>query len=304
MVAHCCDRLALPGMGNAKSERLTMKLKQFVRTLLAVVIASSACCSTLSAQTPVSPTVEQTQDGQTVSPNSPLLILVKGAAGENNSNRNSWRLKSGGLNSPSGNSGRFVQVGQSTSQSEADRDDSAKRSKKPNPCLRSNLLDSLYRARHLRRKCCKFNLVGPDVSASELNEWLKPVSARCVIINGASSSGPFVTALSGANRLVVTATKSGSEQNFARFGGFLSGTLQGQSADLDHDEEVSLLEAFLAAIRRPKSSIARTRDLRPSMHCSMTTAIKWERPATFTVVCGRPKHLNKASRSTVVSPRS
>lgn len=93
----------------------------------------------------------------------------------------------------------------------------------------------------------KFNLVGPDVTAKELSDWLKPLNSRCVVFNCFSSSGPFLTALSGNNRIIVTATKSGAELNFTRFGSFLAGSLQDLSADVDHDQEVSLLEIFLSA---------------------------------------------------------
>ena len=93
----------------------------------------------------------------------------------------------------------------------------------------------------------KFNLVGPDVSANDLSAWLKPVKAKCVILNCSSSSGPFVTALGGKNRVVVTATRSGTEQNFSRFGNYLSEVIGSLAADVDHDQEVSVLEAFLAA---------------------------------------------------------
>ncbi len=93
----------------------------------------------------------------------------------------------------------------------------------------------------------KFNLVGPDVSATELNDWLKPVNARTVVLNCSSSSGPFITALAGRDRIVVTATRSGAEQNYSRFGSFLADSVDNLAADLDHDQEVSLLEAFLSA---------------------------------------------------------
>lgn len=93
----------------------------------------------------------------------------------------------------------------------------------------------------------KFNLVGPDVAATELNDWLKPLKAKTVVINCSSSSGPFVTALAGKNRIVVTATRSGTELNYSRFGNYLSQAISSLAADVDHDQEVSLLEAFLAA---------------------------------------------------------
>ena len=93
----------------------------------------------------------------------------------------------------------------------------------------------------------KFNLVGKDVSAQELAEWLKPVVGPLVVINCASASAPFMTELASANRVLITATRSGSEINFARFGQYLAQALSDLSADIDHDLEVSLLEAFLAA---------------------------------------------------------
>ncbi len=96
----------------------------------------------------------------------------------------------------------------------------------------------------------KFNLAGPDVAASELSDWLKPLKAKVVVINCSSSSGPFLTGLAGKNRMVVTATRSGTELNYSRFGNFLSEAISSLAADVDHDQEVSLLEAFLAASSR------------------------------------------------------
>ena len=93
----------------------------------------------------------------------------------------------------------------------------------------------------------KFNLRGRDVEAKELGKTLHEASGQWVIINCASSSGPFINALSAKDRVVVTATKSGSEQNYARFGEYFSQSIADLSADLDHDRSVSVLEAFLAA---------------------------------------------------------
>lgn len=93
----------------------------------------------------------------------------------------------------------------------------------------------------------KFNLRGPDVSAAELSEWLKPLTMPLAIINCASSSGPFINQLSAENRVVVTATRSGYEYNYARFGEYLSKSISDEAADLDKDGQTSLLEAFLAA---------------------------------------------------------
>jgi hypothetical protein len=49
---------------------------------------------------------------------------------------------------------------------------------------------------------------------------------------------------------VITATRSGDEQNFARFGQYMAGSIADRSADLDKDGQTSLLEAFLVAARR------------------------------------------------------
>ncbi|MCH2131896.1 MAG: hypothetical protein MK179_22375 [Pirellulaceae bacterium] len=97
------------------------------------------------------------------------------------------------------------------------------------------------------RDVAKFNLRGPDVSGTDLANWMAGTKRPIVIINCASASGPFVNRLSGPKRVVVTATRSGIEQNYARFGDFLSEAIGSPESDLDHDGEVSIHEAFLRA---------------------------------------------------------
>ena len=99
-------------------------------------------------------------------------------------------------------------------------------------------------------RTAKFNLRGPDVSANDLAEWLKPVVRPLVLINTASSSAPFLSILSGPQRVVITGTKSGYEQNYSRFGEYLAGAITEPKADLDKDGQTSLLEAFLTASHR------------------------------------------------------
>ena len=96
----------------------------------------------------------------------------------------------------------------------------------------------------------KFNLRGPDLTDAELAGWLAPIKRPIAILDGSSSSGPFLAKLSAENRVVVTATRSGDEPNFARFGGFLADSIADPTADLDKDGQVSLLEAFLTAAAR------------------------------------------------------
>lgn len=97
------------------------------------------------------------------------------------------------------------------------------------------------------RNVAKFNLVGPDVSSKELKSWLAPVTSQIVLINCSSASAPFVPELADPKRIVLTATKSGSEYNYARFGKYFAKAASDLKNDIDHDKEVSLLEAFLAA---------------------------------------------------------
>lgn len=93
----------------------------------------------------------------------------------------------------------------------------------------------------------RFNLRGPDATGKELAEWLGPIKRPLAVVNCASASGSFVSLISGTDRVVVTATRSGSESNFARFGGHLADALADPASDLDKDGQVSLLEAYLTA---------------------------------------------------------
>lgn len=99
-------------------------------------------------------------------------------------------------------------------------------------------------------KEAKFNLRGVDVSATELTEWLKPFKRPLAIIDTSSASAPFLAKLAGPNRVVVSSTRSGFEQNYARFGKYFAEAIADPTSDLDKDGQVSLLEAYLGAARR------------------------------------------------------
>ncbi len=95
----------------------------------------------------------------------------------------------------------------------------------------------------------KFNLRERDISSEELAEWLQPCQRPLVVVNAFSASAPFIWALSGTNRVIISATKSGYEINYSRFGGYLAASVNNLKADLDKDGQVSLLEAFLMGAR-------------------------------------------------------
>jgi len=96
-------------------------------------------------------------------------------------------------------------------------------------------------------KVTQLNLLGPDLSAAELGEAMRGKLGRWVVVLCCSSSAPFITAISGPDRVIITATKSGAEQNLSRFGDYFSQGFSDPAVDLDHDHEVSVLELFLAA---------------------------------------------------------
>jgi hypothetical protein len=96
----------------------------------------------------------------------------------------------------------------------------------------------------------KFNLVGPDLSASEYNALLSALPThRIVVFNMASASGEFVKSLSAKGRIVVTATKNGQESNATRFPGYFIAALSAKDADTDQNGHISVLEAFVYANR-------------------------------------------------------
>jgi hypothetical protein len=99
-------------------------------------------------------------------------------------------------------------------------------------------------------KDAKLNLRGPDLSSTELAEWLKPFQRPLAIIDTTSSSAPFMAKLAAPRRVIVSATRSGNEQNYARFGKFLAEALSDPKSDLDKDSQISLLECFLSASHR------------------------------------------------------
>ncbi|MBY0375509.1 MAG: hypothetical protein K2Q23_16055 [Bryobacteraceae bacterium] len=91
----------------------------------------------------------------------------------------------------------------------------------------------------------KFNLPGPDLSAVELAALLDRVAAKDqLVVNTTSASGGALTVLQKANRVVITATKAGTEKNATVFGRFWVEALRDGAADLDKNEIISALEAY------------------------------------------------------------
>jgi hypothetical protein len=107
-------------------------------------------------------------------------------------------------------------------------------------------------------KAAKFNLPGPDITAGEFEPLLKRLAPRrVVLVNTASASGPFIEALSGPGRTIVTATRNGREAFATIFGGYFVDALASEAADVDKNKRVSVLEAFDYARREVAAAYER-----------------------------------------------
>jgi len=94
----------------------------------------------------------------------------------------------------------------------------------------------------------KFNLVGPDLTAKDYAKIVGEFPTRRVVfVNCASSSGDFLKPLSSQSRIVITATRSGNEQNATIFAEHFIAALTNEGADADKNGRISVLEAFTFA---------------------------------------------------------
>lgn len=96
-------------------------------------------------------------------------------------------------------------------------------------------------------RTANFNLRGDDIDSKAVATLLKPLTRRLVILNLFSASAPFLDALSGENRIIISSNRSPGQRNYSRFGEKLADAISSTDADLDLDGEVSLLEATLEA---------------------------------------------------------
>ena len=91
----------------------------------------------------------------------------------------------------------------------------------------------------------KFNVPGPDPTCDELKEWLDRVPARRqLVVLATSASGACLGPLARDGRVVLSATRSGSERNAPVFARYFVEALRDPAADRDRDETVTALEAF------------------------------------------------------------
>lgn len=93
----------------------------------------------------------------------------------------------------------------------------------------------------------KFNLVGPDLEASEWARLLAGVPGRVVFVNTTGASFPFLAHLAGPRRIVITATASEAQRYDTVFPEFFVRAFVDEAADLDKNARISIWEAFAYA---------------------------------------------------------
>lgn len=99
----------------------------------------------------------------------------------------------------------------------------------------------------------RFNVEGPDLTTDDLVAALNILpTSRQLLVLGASASGAALDTLSQLGRVLVTATKSGGEINAVRFPAYLAQAFQGDVADYNRNEILTIAEAFRFADARTR----------------------------------------------------
>jgi hypothetical protein len=93
----------------------------------------------------------------------------------------------------------------------------------------------------------KFNLVGPDLTATEWADLIKPIPGRVIFVNTTGASFPFLRRMAGRGRVVLTATDSVAQQFETVFPEYFLKAFDDVAADLDKNNRVSVWEAFTYA---------------------------------------------------------
>jgi hypothetical protein len=96
-------------------------------------------------------------------------------------------------------------------------------------------------------EAAKFNLVGPDLTASDWKTLLNGLPGRLVMVNTTAASFPFVEEITGPNRVVITATDSPAQKYATTFPDYFVKAMQAASSDLDKNGRTSIFEVFAAA---------------------------------------------------------
>lgn len=98
----------------------------------------------------------------------------------------------------------------------------------------------------------KFNIPGSDLTGQDLRGLLDRVPASRQLLVAATSSSGACADLAREGRVVVTATRSGTERNATVFARYWVEALRDPAADTDKNETISAQEAFRYAEEKVK----------------------------------------------------
>jgi hypothetical protein len=108
----------------------------------------------------------------------------------------------------------------------------------------------------------KFNIPGPDLTGADIATALDNLpAANQLLVNTSSASGAIADLVSRENRIVVLATRSGTERHATRFGAYFAAALSDTSADIDKNNMISVAEAFRFAERQVNDYFERNNQL-------------------------------------------
>lgn len=94
-------------------------------------------------------------------------------------------------------------------------------------------------------KNAMLNIPQQDLKDSDYAELVQTIKAnKIVFINTSSCSAPFIDHLSAPKRIIITATKSGTERIETVFPKFLVEAINNSASDKDKNGDLSLLEVF------------------------------------------------------------
>ena len=91
----------------------------------------------------------------------------------------------------------------------------------------------------------QLNIPRRDLNDADYAALLDAIDAgRIIVINTSSASGPFASALSGPDRILISATATGTQRDETVFPRFFVDALKSDAADLDKSGGISVLEVF------------------------------------------------------------
>jgi hypothetical protein len=98
----------------------------------------------------------------------------------------------------------------------------------------------------------KLNIPGPDITGREISDALNKIAARQVVVAATAGSAGAIKTLQKDKRIVITATKAGTERNATVFARFWIEAFRDAAADTDKNQTLTALEAYKFAKAKTK----------------------------------------------------